>query len=135
MYLYDHVPGGVGLSVRIFERAADLLAQAAELVAGCDCSLGCPSCVGATAVAAAAAEHASSGEAASGGANLARFDRKTATVQLAVKLGLVDPSRPIPPRPTPPPTTGPPPRGGRRHLHAVPTPEQSGPRPRLRLVT
>ena len=122
VYLYDHVPGGVGLSARIFERAADLMAQAAELVAGCSCSLGCPSCVGATAIAAAAAD-------APVEAELARFDRKTASVQLAVKLGLVDRPR----SPSPPP--GAPPPKGKRHLRAVPSPEESGPRPRLRLVT
>lgn len=47
-YLYDSVPGGVGLAERIHEQAEPLLHQAAELIAGCDCPFGCPCCVGAT---------------------------------------------------------------------------------------
>ena len=50
-FLYDAVPGGVGLAERIYERAPALCAQAIALVEGCHCELGCPSCVGATAVA------------------------------------------------------------------------------------
>src|SRR5690606_3314446 len=55
-YLYDHVPGGVGLAARIFERSPELVGRAAELVAACRCLAGCPSCVGAT-VASAEAAH------------------------------------------------------------------------------
>ncbi|HZO16745.1 MAG TPA: Zn-binding domain-containing protein, partial [Polyangiaceae bacterium] len=47
-YLYDTIPGGVGLSERIYERAPDLLRRAAALVESCACPRGCPSCVGAT---------------------------------------------------------------------------------------
>jgi DEAD/DEAH box helicase domain-containing protein len=40
------VPGGVGLSTRLYERTDELLAGAEALVAGCDCEEGCPACVG-----------------------------------------------------------------------------------------
>lgn len=79
-FLYDHVPGGVGLSERIYERAAPLLAQAIDLVATCSCPLGCPSCVGATAVAALETPPE------------ATFDRKTCTLRLAVGLDLATPT-------------------------------------------
>lgn len=46
LYLYDNYPGGVGLSLPLFERRAELLAGARELVAGCGCRGGCPACVG-----------------------------------------------------------------------------------------
>jgi DEAD/DEAH box helicase domain-containing protein len=46
VYLYEAVPGGVGLSERLFERHAELIAGAAELIAGCGCSSGCPACTG-----------------------------------------------------------------------------------------
>jgi DEAD/DEAH box helicase domain-containing protein len=46
VYLYEAVPGGVGLSERLFERHDELLVGAADLIAGCDCASGCPSCTG-----------------------------------------------------------------------------------------
>ena len=46
LYLYDAVPGGVGLTERLFGLVEDLVVACAELVAGCGCSDGCPSCVG-----------------------------------------------------------------------------------------
>jgi len=46
LYLYDAVPGGVGLSERLFTLAAELILACRELVAGCPCLDGCPSCVG-----------------------------------------------------------------------------------------
>jgi DEAD/DEAH box helicase domain-containing protein len=46
LYLYEGVPGGIGLADRLFQRREELLARAAELVAGCRCSGGCPACVG-----------------------------------------------------------------------------------------
>jgi DEAD/DEAH box helicase domain-containing protein len=67
VYLYDNVPGGVGLAERIFEQAERLIASAAAVVSDCSCHLGCPSCVGATLQ-------------ASAGAALA--DRKRAAVRL-----------------------------------------------------
>ncbi|HZT28278.1 MAG TPA: DEAD/DEAH box helicase [Bryobacteraceae bacterium] len=46
LYLYDNYPGGVGQSAPLFRLAPRLLAQTAELLAGCACEAGCPSCVG-----------------------------------------------------------------------------------------
>jgi DEAD/DEAH box helicase domain-containing protein len=46
VYLYDSVPGGVGLAARLYERHAELIAGALALVEGCSCEEGCPACVG-----------------------------------------------------------------------------------------
>jgi len=48
LFLFDNVPGGVGLAERIYERAAELMGRARVLVRGCVCPDGCPACVGAT---------------------------------------------------------------------------------------
>jgi DEAD/DEAH box helicase domain-containing protein len=50
LYLYDALPGGVGLARRIYERAEELMARAARLISGCACASGCPACVGAAMV-------------------------------------------------------------------------------------
>jgi len=44
--LYDRVAEGLGLSERIYELHADMLAGALELVSECGCQDGCPVCVG-----------------------------------------------------------------------------------------
>jgi DEAD/DEAH box helicase domain-containing protein len=46
IYLWEAVPGGVGLSPRMFERTHELVTGALELVTGCGCEVGCPACVG-----------------------------------------------------------------------------------------
>jgi DEAD/DEAH box helicase domain-containing protein len=46
LFLYEHVPGGTGLSERIFAQREALLARAMRLIASCDCEGGCPACVG-----------------------------------------------------------------------------------------
>ena len=46
IYLYEAVPGGVGLSERLFERHDELVEGAAELIDGCGCESGCPACTG-----------------------------------------------------------------------------------------
>jgi DEAD/DEAH box helicase domain-containing protein len=46
IYLWETVPGGVGLATRLFDRTGELLAAALDLVEGCDCEEGCPACVG-----------------------------------------------------------------------------------------
>jgi DEAD/DEAH box helicase domain-containing protein len=46
VYLYECVPGGVGLSERLFDRHDELVAGAADLIAGCGCLSGCPACTG-----------------------------------------------------------------------------------------
>jgi DEAD/DEAH box helicase domain-containing protein len=48
LFLFDHVPGGVGLAERMFERAEELLEAARRMIATCDCATGCPACVGPT---------------------------------------------------------------------------------------
>lgn len=45
MYLYDSVPGGVGLASEVHRRHAELFARALRLIATCPCADGCPACV------------------------------------------------------------------------------------------
>ncbi len=44
--LYDMIPGGIGLSERLYDIHADLMKRGRELVEACQCEDGCPSCVG-----------------------------------------------------------------------------------------
>jgi DEAD/DEAH box helicase domain-containing protein len=53
LFLYDRMPGGVGLAPRLFEQREELLARTLQLLQGCSCERGCPSCVGPQLVAAA----------------------------------------------------------------------------------
>jgi DEAD/DEAH box helicase domain-containing protein len=46
LFLYDNFPGGVGLSLPLFERRQELLEGARHLIQSCPCSGGCPACVG-----------------------------------------------------------------------------------------
>jgi DEAD/DEAH box helicase domain-containing protein len=46
IYLYEAVPGGVGLSERLWDRHDELLAGAADLIIACACEAGCPACTG-----------------------------------------------------------------------------------------
>ena len=46
VYLYEAVPGGVGMSERLFQRHDELVAGAADLISGCGCESGCPACTG-----------------------------------------------------------------------------------------
>jgi DEAD/DEAH box helicase domain-containing protein len=46
VYLYEGVPGGVGLAPRLFERHEELALGALDLVRDCPCSGGCPACTG-----------------------------------------------------------------------------------------
>jgi DEAD/DEAH box helicase domain-containing protein len=46
IYLYEAVPGGVGLSERLFARHAELITGARELIEACGCDSGCPACTG-----------------------------------------------------------------------------------------
>jgi len=46
LFLYDNYPGGVGLSLPLFERREELRQRAVELIRGCACDAGCPACVG-----------------------------------------------------------------------------------------
>ena len=44
--LYDGLPGGAGLSAKLYEIHGDLLAAALDQVRDCPCAEGCPACVG-----------------------------------------------------------------------------------------
>ena len=46
IYLYEAMPGGIGLSERLWQRHDELLEAAAALVAACACDAGCPACTG-----------------------------------------------------------------------------------------
>jgi DEAD/DEAH box helicase domain-containing protein len=46
LFLFDNVPGGVGLAEKIYELWPLLLRTASEALEGCPCSSGCPACVG-----------------------------------------------------------------------------------------
>ncbi|HEU4673385.1 MAG TPA: DEAD/DEAH box helicase [Candidatus Limnocylindrales bacterium] len=46
IYLYEAVPGGIGLSERLWDRHDELVAAADELIANCTCDAGCPACTG-----------------------------------------------------------------------------------------
>jgi len=46
IYIYEHTPGGVGYSEKIFTLHDELLNAAKELIRSCGCTNGCPSCVG-----------------------------------------------------------------------------------------
>ena len=50
LFLFDALPGGVGLARRIYERTEELMARAAALISSCPCTSGCPACVGAAMV-------------------------------------------------------------------------------------
>ena len=45
VFIYDGVPGGVGLAERGFEIIEELLTQVEDLLSSCPCEEGCPSCV------------------------------------------------------------------------------------------
>jgi DEAD/DEAH box helicase domain-containing protein len=47
IFLYDHVPGGVGLAPRLFEDRESLVRRTRALIEGCACEGGCPACIGA----------------------------------------------------------------------------------------
>jgi DEAD/DEAH box helicase domain-containing protein len=46
IYLYEAMPGGVGLSERLFARHNELVHGALELIRACGCDTGCPACTG-----------------------------------------------------------------------------------------
>jgi DEAD/DEAH box helicase domain-containing protein len=47
-FLYDRMPGGVGLAPRLFDQRQELLVRTLRLLLGCSCETGCPGCVGPT---------------------------------------------------------------------------------------
>jgi len=46
IYLYEAMPGGVGLSERLFARHDELVSGARDLIEACGCETGCPACTG-----------------------------------------------------------------------------------------
>ncbi len=46
LFLFDNVPGGIGLAPRIYERAGELLSLVRTVLDRCRCEAGCPLCVG-----------------------------------------------------------------------------------------
>ncbi|RLB52908.1 MAG: DEAD/DEAH box helicase [Deltaproteobacteria bacterium] len=46
IFIYDHIPGGVGLAPRLWEERESLLRRARRLIESCACEFGCPACIG-----------------------------------------------------------------------------------------
>ncbi len=45
VFIYDSIPGGIGLSRQAFDLAGALLEKTREVIASCPCETGCPCCV------------------------------------------------------------------------------------------
>lgn len=48
LFLYDQIPGGVGLAPRLFDERDALLWRTRRLLEHCGCQSGCPACIGPT---------------------------------------------------------------------------------------
>ncbi len=46
LYLYDRIPGGVGLPVALFRAQGEIVRAARAVLARCACENGCPGCIG-----------------------------------------------------------------------------------------
>jgi DEAD/DEAH box helicase domain-containing protein len=46
LFLFDRMPGGVGLVQRLYDTRQALLQSAAQVIFNCQCAAGCPACVG-----------------------------------------------------------------------------------------
>ncbi|NOY08157.1 MAG: DEAD/DEAH box helicase [Spirochaetes bacterium] len=46
LYVFDHYPGGTGISEGLLKNMRRIVQGAHELVSGCSCDNGCPSCIG-----------------------------------------------------------------------------------------
>jgi DEAD/DEAH box helicase domain-containing protein len=46
LYVFDRMPGGVGLASRLYDERDALLVRTRVLLEGCSCTEGCPACVG-----------------------------------------------------------------------------------------
>jgi DEAD/DEAH box helicase domain-containing protein len=46
LFLYDNYPGGIGLSVPLYDLRNEVIARAKVLISSCDCKFGCPACIG-----------------------------------------------------------------------------------------
>ena len=47
LYLYDHIPGGIGLSDKVYETNELFFKEALSMLSRCPCVDGCPACTGA----------------------------------------------------------------------------------------
>ncbi|HDQ40151.1 MAG TPA: DEAD/DEAH box helicase [Desulfonatronum sp.] len=45
VFVYDGIPGGIGLTRQAFARAEEMLNRTMQAVSGCECETGCPACV------------------------------------------------------------------------------------------
>jgi DEAD/DEAH box helicase domain-containing protein len=71
LFLFDHIPGGVGLAPRIYDERAELFARAHRLLSACPCKDGCPTCIGPAV-----------------GGEVEGWDRKSILMHLLARLGL-----------------------------------------------
>ena len=46
IFLFDRIPGGIGLVPRLYDTRHDMLQAAFALILNCGCVRGCPACVG-----------------------------------------------------------------------------------------
>jgi DEAD/DEAH box helicase domain-containing protein len=46
LFLYDNYPGGIGLSVPLYDLRNDVVTRAQAMISACCCRYGCPACVG-----------------------------------------------------------------------------------------
>ncbi|MFN8475217.1 MAG: DEAD/DEAH box helicase [Anaerolineae bacterium] len=46
--IYEQIPAGLGFAAALYERHAQLMADAHDLIAACPCPQGCPGCIGPT---------------------------------------------------------------------------------------
>ncbi len=46
VYIYEHIPGGVGYGKKLYQNHGLILSAARDLIRSCHCASGCPSCVG-----------------------------------------------------------------------------------------
>lgn len=58
VFLYDTIPGGVGLAEQLWDVRESLIESSLERLQGCPCANGCPSCVGPQVEAKSEAKHA-----------------------------------------------------------------------------
>lgn len=82
LYLYDHIPGGVGLAPRLFAEREALMRRARVLIEGCQCEEGCPACIGPDSGAAVTNALATP---------VRQFARKALTLEVFSRLGVTSP--------------------------------------------
>ncbi|HZG73042.1 MAG TPA: Zn-binding domain-containing protein, partial [Chondromyces sp.] len=58
IFIYDHYPGGIGLSEQVYKNMSEIIGQAKSLIEECPCAHGCPACIGTDTTSEAAKEDA-----------------------------------------------------------------------------